>query len=230
MFENRAHAAKLLTEQLKTELGEAPISLEPHYVVGSCSDGSLIIAREIAEDAKVPLIFMATESIPPIEGQSHGGEASSHGVIAWEKQAAQNVAGEHSHLGSLAREAVKRAFDTEQRWRQKLADHCWPKLKDRQVILVQENVLSTAKPHAVLWSLRNAGVKRVVLATPIILKHIKEGLQREFDLIVSLLVPEELFEIENVYENEQEVDEQDLLAAMKTVALGVRSSSLQIGS
>lgn len=230
MFENRAHAAKLLTEQLKTKLGEAPISIEPHYVVGSCNDGSMIIAREIAEDVKVPLIFMATESIPPIEGQSHGGEASSHGVIAWERQAAQNVAGEHSHLGSLARAAVQRAFDAEQRWRRRLADHCWPKLKDRHVILVQECVFSTAKPHALLWSLRNAGVKRVILATPIILKPVKEILQREFDLIVSLLVPDEICEIEDVYVDEQEVDEQDLLAAMKTAALSACSSSLQIGS
>lgn len=217
MFKNRAHAARLLTQQLNGELNRLHASLEPAYIIGICNEGSMIIAKEVAQHVDVPLILMATEIIPSaLEGESHSGAVSSHGVIAWEAKAAKGIAGEHSHLGFLARTAVQKAVDSEQRWRDKVGYQHWPKLKDKHVILIQDDVLCTAKPRAALWTLQNAGVSRVVLATPIILKNVKEGLRKEFALIVSLLVPEAIAEVKDVYEDQHEIEDFAWLSAMDT--------------
>ncbi len=121
---------------------------------------------------------------------------------------------------SLSEELIQKAIDeaeVELSRRIKLyRDHMpFPDMKDREVVLVDDGIITGATLYPAIELCRKKGAKKIIVATPVAGKHMPALLKRLADEVVILLTPKRHYALSDAYMNFEEFTDEDALAFIK---------------
>jgi putative phosphoribosyl transferase len=205
-FRDRQHAGTLLAPKLDRFRDARPI-------VFGLTRGGVPVAFEVARFLDAPLEPLVVMKIGAPDCPEYAIGAIAEGGAVWvSPDASREVGLGEEEVAALAeREAVALA----RRVRAYRGDRPFPDVRGRTVIVVDDGVATGATVRAAARTARRAGAARVVLAAPVIAAASEPELQPEFDEIVAVELPPELFAVGLWYERFGQVSDEEVLAFLR---------------
>ncbi len=90
-----------------------------------------------------------------------------------------------------------------------------PSLKNRTVILSDDGVASDSKIFAAIEMLKKQNVEKIIVAAPLIAFDIYKKMQRKADDVVALSVPEDFFDVSELYDDFGEASDEKMDRLLK---------------
>jgi len=210
IFRDRVHAGRLLAEKLGG-------SVDPHAsVVLGIPRGGVVTARSVAERLGAPLSVIVSRKLrAPYNPELGIGAVSEHDAVYvnWELVRELGVSDEYLN-GEIERQK-RRVQEYVARFR----GGAPLELRGLTAVIVDDGVATGATVIAAAMAARNAGVDRVVVATPVIAEDVVGLVARHCDEVVWVLRPAVLWAVGMYYEDFSEVSDDDVLRALRGSAV-----------
>jgi len=205
-FHDREHAGRLLGVKLDGDRYQDAVVL-------GLTRGGIPVALEVARQIGAPLDILVVRKIslpgPPeqaIGAIAEGGATFMNPTVMRET----GVAAEEA--AALAEAEVE---ELSRRVRLYRGERPAPHLAGRTAIVVDDGVVTGVSARAAGRAVRQRGARRVVLAAPVVAAAAEPELRRDFDEVVALETPAELFAIGDWYQRYEEVGDEEVLACLR---------------
>lgn len=181
-FANRREAGQKLAAALGHLAGD------PGLIVLALPRGGVPVAYEVARALQAPLDLWLVRKIgAPGQEELAAGAIATGGIAVWNREVLQMLGIDASDLAPVV-EREQRELD--RRRRAYCGDHPPPELKDRAVILIDDGIATGASVRAAVQSIRQAGARRIVVATPVAPEDSCRRLREIADAVICLYSPE----------------------------------------
>lgn len=183
LFRDRVHAGKELAEALAHLTNEQPLVL-------ALPRGGVPVAFEVASalHARLDLVLVRKIGAPGNEELALGAVidgANPQWVV--NQQLLQQI---NPPPSWFQEEMQRQLTELERRRKHYCGDRPAPSVADRCVIVIDDGIATGATVRAALKGLRQAGPRRMVLATPVGPRDVIGALQSEVDELICLAMPE----------------------------------------
>lgn len=204
MFRDRAHAGRLLAE----ELGRAYAGAENVVVLG-IPRGGVMVAEEIARLLGLPLDVVVTSKIG-----APGNPEYAVGAIDPDGAVTQNVYGGYSmteleHLGRPVRDKIRQRIQLYRR-----GDAGAPDVAGKTVIVVDDGIATGLTVLAAVDYLRRLGADRLVLAVPVISADAARAMRSKVDELVAIEEPEIFYAVGQFYRHFGQTTDEEVMRAL----------------
>lgn len=190
MFYDREDAGEQLASSL---FGKKYIK---DAIVVAIPRGGVVVAKKISQMLSLPLFAIIVKKITSPGDPELAVGATSDGSVFWDESFRLSPEEKKDLLRDTRRQIEQRrkelnlkSFNT----------------KGKTVILVDDGVATGATAIVSALALREQKTKKIILATPVISYTTKKKMEKYFDEIVSVVVPETLFAVGQFYKNFSEV-------------------------
>lgn len=206
IFDDRVHAGKELSKQLKAFAGRADVLL---YALPR---GGVVVGAEVAKALKLPLDVIVTRKIGSPSNEEYAiGALSETGESVWNEaeRAANDAAEVDKIIGQEQKEAARR-IKTYRKGRS------LPDFSGKTVILIDDGVATGLTIRAAVEAARHQHAKKIVIAVPHGAKDTMKLLRREVDEIVCLEEPEFYGSVGQYYGTFPQTSDEEVLKILKT--------------
>lgn len=200
MFLNREEAGIRLA--LKLSKGKIP----KNSVVVSIPRGGVIVGRTISEVLNLPLQVLLVKKIAAAQNPELAvGATGSDGVVFWDEKLI-------SYLGMSDKERDEAISETVKtiKKRERSLGIKPPKVRGKIALIVDDGVATGATAIAASLILKKVGAKRIILATPVISKRTKKELEKYFDKIIAVEIPQEFQAVGQFYRDFPQVEDKEV--------------------
>jgi putative phosphoribosyl transferase len=214
MFADRRDAGRRLAMKL------AGFANRDDVVVVGLPRGGVPVAREVATLLAVPLDVIVVRKLgDPSHPEYALGAIGEHGVRIVDDERIRRAGVDATQLAEL--EARERA---ELDMRAHRLRHGRPSvcLKDRVVIVVDDGIATGSTASAACRVARDAGARRVVLATPVAPVDWEQRLEHVADEFVAVETPEPFGAVGCFYDDFSPTDDDEVIDCLRSVALQQR--------
>ncbi|MEX1053698.1 MAG: phosphoribosyltransferase family protein [Nitrosopumilaceae archaeon] len=200
MFTNRKEAGKLLAEKLSHLKGDKIIVL-------AIPRGGVIVGDEIAKKLACTLDVVISRKITPPDQPEYAIGAVMHDETL------------HIHWPSYSTDPyfIKEIEDKKKEARRRLKTFRGKydyDLHDKTVILVDDGIATGSSVFVILKWLSKQGVKKKIIAVPVIPKQTYDAMKRITDHIIALEVPEEFISVSQFYKEFDQVSDNEVLSIL----------------
>jgi predicted phosphoribosyltransferase len=208
LFEDRQEAGRRLADRLAGAGYVDPVVL-------GLPRGGVPVAAAVAERLGAPLDVVLVRKLgaPGQEELAIGAivDGAAPQIVRNEEIIAETGAGEDY----IRAEAARQLETIERRRRQWLADHPFPELAGRTVVIVDDGCATGATARAAVLAIRRAGPARIVLAVPVASRDAVREIGRIADEVVALAVPEPFGAIGYFYADFGQVSDAEVGAMLR---------------
>ena len=209
---NRSEAGRALAAQLQRQgLGTDPAAAA---VVVALPRGGVPVAVEVARLLALPVTTWAVRKLAlPDSPEFAIGAVAAGGVVLWDPESSRALAGRPD-----LREALLQREQQELERRQRLFGD-WPAaaLRGRELIVIDDGIATGMTVRAALTSLRAAQPRRLVLAVPVLDRHLLQPMAALVDELVVLAAVERLVAVGWHYEHFEQLSDQDVLTLLQAL-------------
>lgn len=191
MFRDRTNAGQHLASKVLEEFAALDSKdKELSTVVVGVPSGGAIVAAEVAATLGVTMSLLVSKKISaPFEHELSLGAVSSAGIFVLNEDMEFCTRDLGKYIESEKVRLIEACQKTEQHLQELAGMPAKPDMKGKKVILIDDGVATGMTALAAIRSLRLAGAKQIVLATPLLPNHTRERLLPECDSIISLISP-----------------------------------------
>ncbi|MBU4556550.1 MAG: phosphoribosyltransferase [Actinobacteria bacterium] len=204
MFRDRAHAGRLLAEELR-----AHSALDSNAIVLGIPRGGVIVAAEVAKRLKLPLDVVVAAKIG-----APGNPEYAIGAVDPDGAVTQNVYAGYTmdQLELLGHTAAERVAA-----RLRLYGDDRPELEvaHRTVVVVDDGIATGLTAYAAVDYLRRHEASRIVLAVPVIARDAAVSLGARVDELVALVEPEMFYAVGQFYRRFEQVNDDSVREALR---------------
>jgi predicted phosphoribosyltransferase len=203
---DRTDAGHQLAERLKGRIDRPAVVL-------ALPRGGVPVAVEVAEALDAPLEVMGVRKIgAPWQPELGLGAVAEGGGVYLDEHGLRQFGIRGEELADAIDEKRREVASSIARYR---GDRPLPDLKDLTVIVVDDGLATGVTARAAVRAVRNLGAQRVVLAIPVCSATGRDDLAQEADDVVAVLTPERFAAVGQWYHNFDQVNDDEVLAALK---------------
>jgi putative phosphoribosyl transferase len=209
-FRDRVEAGQLLARRLRHLEGAEPLVL-------GLPRGGVPVAFEVAEALHAPLdVWVVRKVGAPDQPELGMGAVAEGGAVFVDPHIQRLVGVTDAELEALVERKRREVAERVGRFRP--PGHPRPRLEGRTVVLVDDGIATGGTVRAVLQGLRQAGVRRIVLATPVAARQTLEALRPLVEEVVCLEPAENLWAIGAWYADFRQVADEEVLGLLEESA------------
>ena len=209
-FRDRVEAGQLLARQLRHLEGATPLVL-------GLPRGGVPVAFEVAEALHAPLDVWVVRKVGAPEQPELGlGAVAEGGVVFIDPRIQRMVGVPDGELEALVERKRREVAERVGRFRPPGLPR--QSLEGRTVVLVDDGIATGGTVRAVLQGLRQAGVRRIVLAIPVAARQTLETLRPLVEEVVCLEPAENLWAIGAWYADFRQVTDEEVLGLLEESA------------
>ncbi len=200
MFLNREEAGILLSKRLVKAKGIK------NAIVVAIPRGGVVVGKLVSSILQIPLSALIVKKIGAPHNQELAiGAAGSDGTVYWDEDILTS-------LSVSDEEKQKLLNDTLKSIQQKERDLGLKKLNvtGQDVILVDDGVATGATAVAAALVLKKMGVKKIILATPLISRRTKKEISPHFSKIISVTMPRDFQAVGQFYKEFPQVEDDEV--------------------
>jgi len=206
LFADRVEAGKRLASVLADFVSKDGIVL-------AIPRGGVVVGFEIARALGLSLDVIVPRKIgAPGNPELAIGAITEDGTIILDESLVNQLGVSRAYIKE---ESERQRLEIKRRLKLYRGDVPFPKLKDREVIIVDDGIATGSTMKAALASVRKSGAKTVIVAIPVgPLSTIRE-LERQADRVVCLYTPEPFYAIGEFYENFAQTENREVTELLK---------------
>jgi len=206
LFADRVEAGKRLASALADYVGKDGIVL-------AIPRGGVVVGFEIARSLGLSLDVIVPRKIgAPGNPELAIGAITEDGTIILDESLVNQLGVSRAYIKE---ESERQRLEIKRRLKLYRGDVPVPRLKDREVIIVDDGIATGSAMKAALASVRKSGAKTVIVAIPVgPLSTIRE-LERQADRVVCLYTPEPFYAIGEFYENFAQIENLEVTEFLK---------------
>jgi putative phosphoribosyl transferase len=205
LFANRINAGKRLAEALKPAGKDAIVLAIPR--------GGVVVGYEVAHALNLPLDVIITKKISvPDNPELAIGAVAEDGTAIIDQHLVRQLAVPKQYLDE---EAKRQTEEIRNRLKIYRGDTPYPRVLNREVILIDDGVATGSTLRAALKVLKGKGAKSVTVAVPVGPPDTIAELKHEADRVVCLLTPEPFYAIGQFYENFDQTSHEEVTRLLK---------------
>ena len=206
LFADRVEAGKRLASALADYVGKDGIVL-------AIPRGGVVVGFEIARSLGLSLDVIVPRKIgAPGNPELAIGAITEDGTIILDESLVNQLGVSRAYIKE---ESERQRLEIKRRLKLYRGDVPVPRLKDREVIIVDDGIATGSTMKAALASVRKSGAKTVIVAIPVgPLSTIRE-LERQADRVVCLYTPEPFYAISEFYENFAQIENLEVTEFLK---------------
>lgn len=206
LFADRVEAGKRLASALADYVGKDGIVL-------AIPRGGVVVGFEIARSLGLSLDVIVPRKIgAPGNPELAIGAITEDGTIILDESLVNQLGVSRAYIKE---ESERQRLEIKRRLKLYRGDVPVPRLKDREVIIVDDGIATGSTMKAALASVRKSGAKTVIVAIPVgPLSTIRE-LERQADRVVCLYTPEPFYAIGEFYENFAQIENLEVTEFLK---------------
>lgn len=187
MFKDRTEAGSLLAARLTPYEGRVDS-------IVAIPRGGVVVGFEISKELHVPLNTLVIKKIPsPYQPELAIGAIGPEGFT----------------LGIKDKKTEKAVTERIRLYSQEL------NFLNKRVILTDDGVATGATIETAISYLKKKGVRKIIVAVPVVVKEEYEKLLKMVDGVISLTVPESFGAIGEFYRNFEQVDDRDVIQLLE---------------
>jgi len=215
LFKDRREAGQRLVQALQKYQSEEPVIL-------GLPRGGVIVAKEVAENLQAPLDVIVVRKIPaPGNPEFAIGAMAEDGVPVVNDRLIHQMGIDEYFLSGLVE---KEAEEVRRRIGKFRSGRPGFSLKGRVVIIVDDGLATGSTAQAAADFVRRQGAKKVILAVPVGAGESVFLLKAHVDEVVCLEQPENFYAVGLWYENFSQVEDEEVIEALKTASKPESSS------
>jgi len=196
MFTNRKEAGKLLAEKLSYLKGDK-------IVVLAIPRGGVIVGDEIAKKLGCTLDVVISKKITPPDQPEYAIGAVMHDEtlhLNWPS---------YSTNPYLTKEIDEKKKEAQRRLKTFRGKEDYD-IQDKTVILVDDGIATGSTVFVILKWLSKQGVKKKIIAVPVIPKQTYDSMRRIADSIIALEIPEEFISVSQFYKEFDQISDDEV--------------------
>ncbi|MFB3888195.1 MAG: phosphoribosyltransferase [Candidatus Bathyarchaeia archaeon] len=199
-FRNRVEAGQSLATALKTAAEDAIVLAIPR--------GGAVVGYEIAHALRIPLDVMVTKKIgAPDNPELAIGAVAEDGTSIVDEELARRLYVPPSYIRE---EAERQKAEIKRRLAAYRGDMPYPRLENREVILVDDGVATGSTMKAALRLLRKKGARTITVAVPVGPADTIAELKQLADRVVCLYTPEMFYAIGEFYQDFEQTSDDEV--------------------
>jgi putative phosphoribosyl transferase len=216
MFRNRQHAGFLLARQVwRMANQDRPFDASQSMVVG-LPRGGVTVALEIALALGCPLDVLVSKKIgAPDQPELAVGAVTSDGIVLVNEELIAVLGIKNSYIESQKAFLIGKTKILEEHWLESAGIKERPSMQNKQVIIVDDGIATGMTAIAAARSSRKRGAREIIITTPVMSSNAYALLQKECDQIVALNVLFDFAAIGQFYLDFEQVDDQEVVKALK---------------
>jgi len=204
-FRDREEAGRMLAEQLREHVGEAPVVL-------ALPRGGVAVGYEIARALDLPLDVMMVRKLGvPWHPELGMGAIAEGGAVYLNRDVLAEAELDAEELKKVITDEAREMERRVQRYR---GGHPPTDVKGRTVILVDDGLATGGTARAAVRALRDFGAGRIILAVPVAASQTAEPLRDEVDVLVAVQEPSNLWAIGSWYEDFHQMTDEEVLVLL----------------
>lgn len=205
VFVDRVEAGKKLASELKDYSGNAVVLAIPR--------GGVIVGYEIAHKLRVLLDIIVPRKIgAPQNPELAIGAVTEDGTIILDRQLVEYLGVPESYIRE---ETERQRLEIKRRLKFYRRNITFPKLKNHNVIIVDDGIATGATIKAALSSVRKNNPKSIIIAVPVGPPSIINALEMEADHVVCLSTPTAFSAIGQFYSNFAQTSDEEVIKLLK---------------
>ncbi len=204
-FRDREEAGRLLAEQLREYVGEAPIVL-------ALPRGGVAVGYEIARALDVPLDVMIVRKLGVPWHPELGMGALAEGGALYLNQ--EVLAAADLNTEEIAKVIADETRELQRRVQRYRGGRPLQYLRGRTVILVDDGLATGGTARAAVRALRGFGARSIILAVPVAAAQTAEALREEVDALVCVQEPSDLWAIGAWYDDFHQMSDEEVLVLL----------------
>lgn len=209
IFKDRESAGKLLAKRL------ANLKDKKDAILLAIPRGGVVVASEVARELRLPLDIVITRKIgAPNQPELALGAVDPNGEVVWDENLVSDLG---LSKDELREDVEKEKKEIKRRERIYRGEKEPLQLVGKTVILVDDGIATGATILTALRYLKSLGVKRSVIAVPVVAEEILNKISQETDEIIALHSPEFLGAVGSFYQDFTPVEDQEVIELLKGV-------------
>lgn len=206
LFANRVEAGKRLASALAESVSEDGIVL-------AIPRGGVVVGFEIARALNLSLDVIVPRKIgAPDNPELAIGAMTEDGTIILDKDLVNQLGVSKAYI---KKESERQRLEIKRRLKLYRGDFPRPKLKDREVIIVDDGIATGSTMKAALASVRKSGAKTVTVAVPVGPPSTIKELEAQADRVVCLYTPEPFYAIGEFYKDFAQTENEEVTELLK---------------
>lgn len=205
-FQDRAEAGRLLSKELKKIISSEAVVL-------GIPRGGVIIAKEIAQELSIEADIVLSRKIgAPFNLEFALGAVSEDGKVFINEEVLSQVHADSDYIKKEKEhqmQEIKRRIESYRKIKPKIS------LKKRTVIICDDGVATGTTMQAAIWSARQEGCARIIVALPVAPYDTLAKLAREADEVIVLRVPEFFAAVGQFYMDFPQVKDSEVIELLK---------------
>lgn len=215
MFINRQQAGELLAGQLKEYKGKKDV------VVLGIPRGGVVVAKIVAQALLAQLDVVILKKVgAPSNPELAIGAVGPGGVVYWDNELCKRLRVTRAERLELRSKKLGELREREKllRGKRKMIT-----IKNKTVILVDDGVATGATVLAGAKFLKKMKVGKIILAVPVIAKDTLNHINRYFDEVVFLEIPEEFYAVGQFYQEFPQISDETVIKLLRAERLELRA-------
>lgn len=208
IFTNRVEAGKRLASALADFVSKNGIVL-------AIPRGGVVVGFEVAHALGLSLDVIVPRKIgAPDNPELAIGAMTEDGIILLDNELVRYLGVSEAHI---KKESEKQRTEIQRRLRLYRGNVACPKLKNRDVIIVDDGIATGSTMKAAIASVRKSGAKTVTVAIPVGPPSTIRELERQADRVVCLFAPEPFHAIGEFYEDFAQTEDSDVTNLLRLI-------------
>jgi putative phosphoribosyl transferase len=207
MFRSREEAALKLAKKLEGSF------LAKEAIVLALARGGVIIGKIIATYFSLPLDVLVLKKIgDPQNSELALGVVGPKSTVVWNKDIVRFL-----NLSKIKVSEVRKQKEKERRQQEKILRRGQKKLKlkNKQIILVDDGIATGATVLCAQKYLKKEKVKKIILATPVAAADTLDSINTYFDKVVYLQKPFHFLAVGQFYKNFPQITNEEVINLLK---------------
>lgn len=206
MFKNREEAGKLLGEKLRAYA-------QKDILVIGITRGGVVVAKTLASVLKVPLDIIVVKKIgAPNNPELAIGAVGPSGVTYWDKILCERLGVSKSQKLNLKN---KKLLEQKQLAKLLRKDDSYVSISEKTIILIDDGVATGATVMTAVKFFKKIGVKKILLATPVIARDTLERVKKYFSQVIFLESPFQFYAVGQFYKEFPQVEDKEIKRLLK---------------
>ncbi len=204
-FKNRVEAGKQLASALK--------SVNKNAIVLAIPRGGVVVGFEVAQALGIPLDVVITRKIgAPDNPELAIGAVAEDGTAIIDDRLVRML---QVSKGYISEEVERQKTEIKRRLLKYRGDIPYPRMANREVIVVDDGVATGSTLKAALLSIRKKGAKAVIVAVPVGPPDTISELKRMANRVVCLSTPEPFYAIGEFYEDFEQTEDSEVIELLQ---------------
>jgi predicted phosphoribosyltransferase len=230
MFTNREHAGKLLARKVTEQIARLPAAPAVETIVIGLPRGGVPVAAVVAKALGCKLTILVSKKIGcPNQPEYAVGAVSSAGVVAISRAVYGSIDQWRGYINREAQRLVPSTAELEQRWLRE-AGIQQVSFAGKRCILVDDGIATGMTTWAAIETLRRAGAAAIIVAAPVMPASTKRELEPRCDAVVAIAAPEEFGAVGTYYVDFHQVDDTEMIQALRSAQLLSGQDKIDIAS